>query len=76
MVAMTAKKPEPLALRPREAAQALGVSERTLWTLTREGKIPVKRIGRVTLYPVHRLREWLDGNMLAASEPSKPGRIY
>lgn len=48
-----------LSLRPREAAKALGVSERTLWEWSRRGDIPHVRIGRAVLYPVDGLREWL-----------------
>jgi excisionase family DNA binding protein len=56
-------KPDPLtprlALRPREAAAALGVSEKTLWLLTADGDVPHFRIGTCVLYPVRELREWL-----------------
>jgi len=48
-----------LALRPREAAGALGISPRLLWTLTKNGDIPHTKIGRAVVYPVDRLREWL-----------------
>lgn len=50
-----------ISLRPREAARALGVSERTLWTWTAGGStgIPHVRIGGVLLYPVRELEEWL-----------------
>lgn len=42
-----------LALRPREAAKALGISERMLWSLTApRGTIPAVRIGTCVLYPV------------------------
>jgi excisionase family DNA binding protein len=34
-----------LLLRPREAADALGISERTLFTFTKAGRIPKVRIG-------------------------------
>lgn len=50
----------PLALRPREAAKTLGISERLLWTLTKRGEIPAKRAGRRVLYSRDRLREWLE----------------
>ncbi|MFO0897985.1 MAG: helix-turn-helix domain-containing protein [Pirellulales bacterium] len=50
---------EPLALRPREAAKALGVSDRTLWSWTHHGDIPHLRIGRTVLYPVEGLQAWL-----------------
>lgn len=51
--------PPRLALRPREAAQSLGISERTLWGLTAEGAIPHFKLGRLTLYPVDAIRAWL-----------------
>src|SRR5581483_5099992 len=35
----------PLALRPREAAKALGISARHLWQLTKDGHIPCVRVG-------------------------------
>lgn len=48
-----------LALRPREAAAAIGVSERTLSTWTKEGDVPhFKRNGTV-VYPVAQLIAWL-----------------
>lgn len=50
---------EPMALRPREAARALGVSERWLWEQTKAGEIPCTKVGRVTLYPREMLEEWL-----------------
>lgn len=60
-------KPDPnaapallLALRPREAARALGISERTLWTWTQAGDVPHLRRNGTILYPVDTLRRWLD----------------
>ena len=53
----------PLALRPRPAAKALGVSERLLWQLTHDGHIPCVRVGsgrrKSVLYPVSTLEGWL-----------------
>lgn len=53
----------PLALRPREAAKALGISPRLLWQLTHDGHIPCARVGtgkrRAVLYPVADLQAWL-----------------
>lgn len=49
----------PLALRPVQAAKALGISERSLWQLTHDGHVPHLKLGRVTLYPVDQLRVWL-----------------
>ena len=55
--------PAPLALRPREAARALGISPRLLWQLTRDGCIPCVRVGsgtrKTVLYPVANLQTWL-----------------
>lgn len=52
-----------LALRPREAAKALGISARHLWQLTRDGHIPCVRVGsgtrKTVLYPVAELQAWL-----------------
>jgi hypothetical protein len=53
----------PLALRPREAARALGISPRLLWDLSKDGVIPCLRLGRgkrkTVLYPVAVLEAWL-----------------
>ena len=50
-----------LALRPHEAARALGISERALWSITadKSSGIPHTRLGRSVLYPTDLLREWL-----------------
>ena len=48
-----------LLLSPREAAKALSVCEKTLWTLSQKGEVPVIRIGRAVRYPVDGLREWI-----------------
>jgi excisionase family DNA binding protein len=55
-----------LALRPREAAKALGVSPRLLWQWTHDSKIPHVREGRTIMYPVDALREWLSQRAEAA----------
>jgi len=48
-----------LALRPPEAAQALGISERLLWDMTKRGEVPHLRMGRAVVYPVAALDRWL-----------------
>ena len=48
-----------LALRPAEAARALGLSERTLWTLADAGTVPSVRVGKLRLFPVAVLQRWL-----------------
>lgn len=48
-----------LLLSTREAAQALAVSERTLWALTQQGDVPVVRFGRSVRYPLDGLKGWI-----------------
>jgi predicted DNA-binding transcriptional regulator AlpA len=60
----TGTTPATLALRPRDAARALGISPRTLWGLTApRGPIPCVRVGqgkrRAVLYSVAELQAWL-----------------
>jgi hypothetical protein len=50
---------EPLALRPKDAAAALGISERTLWDWTHQYGLPHLQRGRLVLYPVDGIRLWL-----------------
>jgi hypothetical protein len=68
---MATQSVESLALRPREAAKALGISARTLWGLTApRGPIPCLRIGngkrQTVLYPVADLQAWLSRHAEAA----------
>lgn len=49
----------PLALRPKDAAAALGIGQRKLWELTKAGTIPSVKLGTCTLYPVLLLQAWL-----------------
>ena len=57
------KVPALLALRPREAAKALGISPRLLWQITKDQQIPCVRIGsgkrQAVLYPLADLQSWL-----------------
>ncbi len=52
-----------LAVRALEAAKMLGISERTLWKLTKNKQIPCKRVGdgcrKTTLYSIRELDAWL-----------------
>ena len=57
---MIAETPLRLLLNSREAARSLAISERSLWTLTQEGQIPVIRIGKRTVrYAVDDLLAWI-----------------
>ncbi|MCE9618484.1 MAG: helix-turn-helix domain-containing protein [Planctomycetes bacterium] len=57
-----------LALRPREAARALGIGQRKLWELTKTGVIPSVRIGTCVLYQVSQLEAWLTARASKAGQ--------
>ena len=50
-----------LALRSKETAKAIGISERKLWEITADqtSGIPHLRLGRAVLYPIRELQDWL-----------------
>lgn len=58
-----------LLLTAAEAAEALSVSPRTLWTLTQSGQIPSIKIGRLVRYDPEALRRWIEkmGDQAAAA---------
>lgn len=58
--------PLPLAMRPKVAARAVGVSPRTLWTLTQRGEIPHARIGKAVIYPTAGILAWLEAKTVNA----------
>lgn len=60
--------PPRLALRPAEAAIALGLGRRLLWELTTRGEVPHVRVGRRILYPTADLQEWLTSKI----QPGRP----
>jgi excisionase family DNA binding protein len=49
-----------LLVDAREAARLLGISTRTLWTLTDRGELPAVRIGSRVLYRVEALRQYAE----------------
>lgn len=52
--------PLPLAMRPKVAAKAIGISERTLWSMAKRGAIPHARIGKAVVYPTAAVLRWLE----------------
>ena len=64
-----ASPPAPLSLRPREAAAALGISEKTLERLAKAGEIQALKIGTsaakkrrggtITVYEIDELKAYL-----------------
>lgn len=62
-------EPTKLLLTAPEAAKALAVSARKLWSLTASGEIPVVRVGeRSVRYSVEALREWIAANQTGGSK--------
>jgi len=51
---------EPMLLTARQAARALSVSERTLFSLTQAKEIPAVRFGRAVRYDPTDLRAWIE----------------
>lgn len=53
-------EPAKLLLSAREAAAALSICEKTLWSMTQpRGPIPVVRLGRSVRYAPDSLRQWI-----------------
>lgn len=60
--------PEPMLIDAESAAVVLGISPRTLWSLTNRNAVPCVRIGARVLYRPDHLSAWLD-----AGAPDEPG---
>ena len=56
-----------ITLRPKEAAVALGVSDRTLRMWMREEELPYFQIDRGILIPIAELMEWIKDRLLRQS---------
>ncbi len=67
---------EPLAVRPKQAARLIGVSERTLFNLTKRGELRAVRLGTAkqsgVLYPVAELRRFLAERLSGDAADSAP----
>lgn len=64
-----------LTLRRREAARALGISERTLFKLTApRGPIRCVKTPKAVLYPLDELRAWLQAWAAESCLPAPPAR--
>ena len=58
---------EKLLLKPDEVAKILSICPRTLWQLTRDGKLPCIRINRSVRYDPKDLTEFIDNQKKQAS---------
>lgn len=67
-------RPEPLGVRPKVAWAMIGVSPSTGWNLVREGKLPVVRIGHLTIIMIDALRDLLAQHTVSSStaDPKPP----
>lgn len=54
--------PAPLLWTVRETAAALACCEKTLWQLTRDGRLPAVRIGRGVRYDVADVRAFIEAS--------------
>lgn len=60
---------EKRVLTLREASRVLAVSERTLWSWVKAGKVPCLRIRRTIRIPVAALEQWLLQEASGRGEP-------
>lgn len=69
-------EPAPIALRLRQAAKLINVSERTLWGWARGGRVPCRamRSGSKTIYLFSRsvLERWAAGEQPQPDGPQRP----
>jgi excisionase family DNA binding protein len=51
---------ESLLIKAPEAAKALALSERTLWSLAKKGELPSIKVNRAVRYDLADLRAWIE----------------
>jgi excisionase family DNA binding protein len=56
----TTTAPAPLLLTVRETAVALSLCQKSVWALTKSGKLPVVRIGRSVRYDLANVRAFIE----------------
>lgn len=49
---------EPIAVNARQAAKLLGLCDRTVLRLAKDGKIPSVKVGTRVIFSIQALREW------------------
>ena len=68
------KSTDPIAYRTEEACRYLNMNRKQLEALRRAGKIRYIRIGRIYLYPISCLDDFIAKNI--GNEISKEGIVY
>ena len=61
---------EPIAVRPAEAAKALGLSRTALYSILSTGELESIKVGTSRLIPVSALRKFVDEQRAAALTPA------
>ncbi len=56
------------ALRPREVCETLGIGPTLFYALAKQGKIKVRKIGRVSVVSLADLAEYLDQSLASGCE--------
>ncbi len=64
-----------LLLKPDQAAAALAISPRLLWTLNKSGELPSLRIGRAVRYDPRDLVAWIDRQKSETSQDKTTAEI-
>jgi excisionase family DNA binding protein len=64
-------QPEEDVLDLNQAAELLKVSDRTLWGLAREGRVPSRRVGKQYRFSRSQLLEWIRDNNNQQNEVNK-----
>ena len=58
-----------LLLTPQQAAEALSISQRTLWGRTKSGEFPHIKIGRCVRYAVRDLEKFIESQKKGGDAP-------
>ncbi len=56
----------PQLLTPLQAADALAISPRKLWQMTKDGEIASIKIGRLVRYDIRDLQRWIESRKQSA----------
>jgi excisionase family DNA binding protein len=59
---------ERLLLRPKEAAEVLGVGRSKMYALLAAGEVPSVRVGRSVRVPAEALQHWVASRVVAGTE--------
>lgn len=60
-----------IALRPAEAAEAIGIGRSKVYELLASGELPSIRIGGSVRVPVDALRAWIDRQLTERTEAGR-----